>query len=64
MGARFEFAFENIEKKVNENGLSIYEKRIEKKFPSFVIVPIVHAPLSSRFFIEEGSYIRFTYSWK
>ena len=56
-----------IEKKVNKNGQIIFKERIETKFPLDTLIMFVPdiAPHGTMFFtIEEGSYIRFTYSWK
>ena len=54
-----------IEKKIN-NGEVIFEKKIKQKFlrgMSFVICPKTHGS-NTKFTIEEGTYVRFTYSWK
>ena len=54
-----------IEKKTNNEEV-IFEKKIKQKFlrgTSFAICPKIHGS-NTKFTIEEGSYVRFTYSWK
>ena len=57
--------YTSIEKKDNENGETIFRETIKEEFlPNtlFTIYPLVTR--GTKFTIEEGSYVRFSYSWK